>query len=567
MNVKKLINKFFTRTPSQNFFAFRDKILTKFKSFSKKTDFFYPFDCNLEFSTKINNTLDTSRKIAVHIHCFYTDLLPELYECLICIPQRFDLFVSTDTDTKKSEIENYFCNVNNLNKLSVTVFQNKGRDIYPFLYMLKDRFSEYDYICHIHTKKSLYSNLNPEFGNNWRRYLYKHLFGSRENVKFIINKFNNNKNIGMIYPPDFPLVHKCKGSTKNERKDIRKVLKHFGIKLNKKDSLLEYSAGSFFWFRTDALKDLFLDFDYLDINCPEENKQRTSTILHSYERIFTHICKKNGYSVLNVFNNSIEYNLPDKKRIIFFAHFDCQNKISKSDLLYLKSLKQVSDYLYFSTTSDLPDEELSKLNSIVNKVLIRKNIGFDFGSWKDSIIDYGLDNLCNFDEVIIVNNSCYYPVFPLINVFSEMKKKECDFWGLTIHPGSDKYVEWLDGPINESIQSYFICFKKQVFTSPQFSAFWKEMSYTKTFEDTIKYGELYLTKYFSAKFKYDSYTCSHLNTDVSNLSEYTALIEPQAVLLMGSPLIKKKVFMNKNNEDNINDLLSILKKLSYNLYY
>lgn len=34
-------------------------------------------------------------------------------------------------------------------------------------------------------------------------------------------------------------------------------------------------------------------------------------------------------------------------------------------------------------------------------------------------------------ELVFCNDSCYPPLKPFSLVFSEMQKRECDFWGLT----------------------------------------------------------------------------------------------------------------------------------------
>ena len=52
-----------------------------------------------------------------------------------------------------------------INKYEITILENKGRDVIPFLTQIKKVYKNYKYICHIHTKKSKH---NIEILKQWR---------------------------------------------------------------------------------------------------------------------------------------------------------------------------------------------------------------------------------------------------------------------------------------------------------------------------------------------------------------------------------------------------------------
>jgi len=61
-----------------------------------------------------------------------------------------------------------------VNKVSIKIIENKGRDILPFLIQMGEVIDKYKYLCHLHTKKTL----NPNVGKSWRNYLLNNLLGT-----------------------------------------------------------------------------------------------------------------------------------------------------------------------------------------------------------------------------------------------------------------------------------------------------------------------------------------------------------------------------------------------------
>ena len=112
-------------------------------------------------------------RTAIQVHVFYADLLPEFYGHLKGIAVPYNLFVSTDTEEKKSCIEAFFKEhlMTGCRHVAVKVFENRGRDVCPFLAQLHDIYGNYDYIAHFHTKKSLHIDL----GDYWRKSLLETL--------------------------------------------------------------------------------------------------------------------------------------------------------------------------------------------------------------------------------------------------------------------------------------------------------------------------------------------------------------------------------------------------------
>jgi len=107
------------------------------------------------------NTFEKGKvpRIAVQIHMFYLETLKETVTNLNQIPYTFDCFVSTDTEEKRQKILEIMTQHCRCRKTVVEVMQNRGRDVAPFLIQLAPILDQYDYIGHVHSKKTLQKHI------------------------------------------------------------------------------------------------------------------------------------------------------------------------------------------------------------------------------------------------------------------------------------------------------------------------------------------------------------------------------------------------------------------------
>lgn len=236
-------------------------------------------------------------KIAVQIHVYYTDLIPELVAALKNICHPFDLYVTTDAEQKAALIEKQLVAALRgdtcVQKAVVDVCGNRGRDVIPFLKQLSPVYRQYQYFCHLHTKKSKHSDL----GDAWRRYLYNSLLGSREVVDNVLHLFETDASVGVVYPETFPLLAPFTnwGANKKVSRDVACVagIEILPFKTKGKETVL-FPAGDMFWARTEAVHQL-LDCPFTEKDIPPEEGQLDGTIMHAIERLWTYTAKFNGY--------------------------------------------------------------------------------------------------------------------------------------------------------------------------------------------------------------------------------------------------------------------------------
>ncbi len=230
-------------------------------------------------------------RVAIHLHVFYTDLLPEFLTVFEQFPFVYDLFLTTDTEAKKAEILEKTGQQDNQ---EVFVTGNRGRDLFPML-LLKERLVGYDYVGHFHTKKSKEADFWA--GESWRRELIQMLV---EPSAAILTQFEKQPKLGLVIA-DIPSIfrynrivtawneHQMAAAMNQLWEDmgLSKTIDFAGM-----DTFV-MSYGSFAWFRYEALKPLF-DLDLQAEAIPEEPLPQNS-ILHAMERLLVYIAWNQGY--------------------------------------------------------------------------------------------------------------------------------------------------------------------------------------------------------------------------------------------------------------------------------
>ena len=242
----------------------------------------------------------TSSIVAIQVHLYYIDLINEIINKTNNIPFNFDLFISTDSLAKKNSINDYILNNSKAYKVEIEILENKGRDVMPFLIQMKHKLKNYKYICHIHTKKSIYINI----GENWRNYLFNNLLGNENIILEILNDFESNAKLGFIFPENYYQSLLLFGEKLNKlNKESMKYLlnKLFNKYKSRIGGKIEFPMGNMFWTKVNAIYQIFNE-DYQN-ELPQEIGQKDGTIMHGIERIWLYLIKINGYYYKKIFKH------------------------------------------------------------------------------------------------------------------------------------------------------------------------------------------------------------------------------------------------------------------------
>jgi hypothetical protein len=122
---------------------------------------------------------------------------------------------------------------------------------------------------------------------------------------------------------------------------------------------------------------------------------------------------------------------------------------------------------------------------LVRETLVRRNIGYDFGAWRDGLAD--LVPLDGVEQLLLCNDSVYGPFAPLASLLSRADPAAADVWGMT--EGRNH------GP---HLQSYWLLFHGKAITHPAFKRFWRTLPYINDKFAVVEAGELGLSRQLRA---------------------------------------------------------------------
>ena len=148
------------------------------------------------------------------------------------------------------------------------------------------------------------------------------------------------------------------------------------------------------------------------------------------------------------------------KRLCLYAGYDKEGVVQDYVLYYIKEMSKISDVYYLADCS-MREEELDKIRDYTKSVRAYRHEKYDFGSWAELINQIGWDKVCQYDELVLCNDSCFGPIYDISQIFEKMSAKSVDFWGIT----QNTYLQ------KTHIQSYFIVFKSSVIRSKIFQDF------------------------------------------------------------------------------------------------
>lgn len=246
------------------------------------------------------------------------------------------------------------------------------------------------------------------------------------------------------------------------------------------------------------------------------------------------------------------------KRAVVFAHYDKDSIIDDYVIYYLKELKKISDTIVFVSCCNLAATEIEKLNGIASNVISKEHNEYDFGSYKRGFL-YLKDKLNKYDELIFVNDSCFGPFYPLAKIFSKMENEHCDFWGITKNNFGYKKSTKHIFTKRPHIQSYFIVFKKNIFTNNIFADFMQSIKHEEDKKQIVSSYEIGLSELLIN----NGYTYGAYINAYSRINNVTILKWRQIIEKYDMPFIKCSLprLVNKNTT-TVEGYQDIIKSIS-----
>jgi GT2 family glycosyltransferase len=210
--------------------------------------------------------------------------------------------------------------------------------------------------------------------------------------------------------------------------------------------------------------------------------------------------------------------------VCIFSHFDADNEVKDYVIYYLKALSQFIDIIFVSTAEGLNQESLKPIEGYCKDIIVKKNIGYDFGAWKTGL-DYLGTDIIHYDQLILCNDSVYGPLFDLETIFEKMKNH--DLWSIT----DNHEIEY-------HLQSYFMVYTKKAFSHKVFQGFWKDLKIYHNKQILIENNEIGFSQaMMMSGLSYSSYYMAKDKNYVNVLQYYWDIL----VTKHQFPFIKKEV--------------------------
>ena len=154
--------------------------------------------------------------------------------------------------------------------------------------------------------------------------------------------------------------------------------------------------------------------------------------------------------------------LIDGAKVAVFAHFDAAGVVHDFVIYYLRALRGAGYTIVFvSNAPDFGAASLQRVLPLSALVLLRANVGYDFGAYKDGI--EALGELSRFEHLVLANDSVYGPLFDLSEILARCDAG-ADIWGMTDN--------WAGG---YHLQSYFLLFRGRALVRPELKAFFRSV--------------------------------------------------------------------------------------------
>lgn len=229
------------------------------------------------------------------------------------------------------------------------------------------------------------------------------------------------------------------------------------------------------------------------------------------------------------------------KRIAIFCIYEETGAVDRSTYVLLGGLVKVIDKLVVVVNGELQPSDQERIKREYGAdIIIRENLGFDFGAYKDAMLSIGWEKLSSFDEMVHMNDTCFGPIYPFTEMFEEMRKRSLDFWGVTCHEKLSEKNSIYHDVKHRHINSYFYAYGKNMISSSLFQSYWEKIKPPRSYNEAIYGIEVNLTReYERMGFNWGVY----INTeDIAWLSECPVYHQQRTLLERKCPLIKKRAF-------------------------
>jgi hypothetical protein len=151
-------------------------------------------------------------------------------------------------------------------------------------------------------------------------------------------------------------------------------------------------------------------------------------------------------------------------RAVLFSHFDRHGHIRDHTRAYVDALRSEGlDVVFVSNSQRLAPLDLAWVRTRAARIMVRRNLGYDFAAWRDAMAACGLP-AANTTLLVLANDSVYGPWGRLRSVLDQLDFNKADVWGVT-----DSWQHRFH------LQSFFVAFGPKALDHDAFKLFWSSV--------------------------------------------------------------------------------------------
>lgn len=228
------------------------------------------------------------------------------------------------------------------------------------------------------------------------------------------------------------------------------------------------------------------------------------------------------------------------RRLCVFSFYDPAGIVDDYVFQFLGKLGEHVERLLFYSNGPLTKQSEIALRDLVSEIVIRSNTGLDVLAYKEALQKIDFDVSQNYDEVLLVNHTCYGPLYPFSELFAEMGLRTCDFWGITAHMEVTPNPFTGIGRLPYHLNANFIAVRGDMLRSKSFRRYWDNIKGRENYQEAILEHEAFFTEHFVRL----GYACETYLDCRKYGTDYPALLDVDETLADRSPLLKRRVLFN-----------------------
>lgn len=163
------------------------------------------------------------------------------------------------------------------------------------------------------------------------------------------------------------------------------------------------------------------------------------------------------------------------KRIAIYSFSDPDGIVDDYVLYQLQELRKHAETILFAAVGDITSQSKEAVAKSANHILQIDKTEAELIPYQKGIEFLGQNTLLQYDELVLMNDSMYGPVYPLEEAFSWAETSGADFWGMVRHYHYSAYIPFAAtqySNIPEHLCHSFLVIRKRLLQTDDHGAFW-----------------------------------------------------------------------------------------------